>query len=142
MPPYIPRAAVRDFFQPELWLQLHSEPATPLSFLSTELPATLGLLLFLPLLARIRSNRAAMLLLFGVLALASASLPLLSRLRRSGAISVRDARCFTRAPRRAAAACVCLSRCACKSHHPTIVPRSARTGRVPPGLVRSARPST
>jgi len=68
-------------------MQLYGEPSTPLSFLLTELPATGALLVFLPLLARVRSNKGAMLIVYAVLILSSASLPVLSSLRSRGLIS-------------------------------------------------------
>lgn len=78
---------VRDVFQPELWTQLHHTPPSSFSFVLTELPATLTLFLFLSSLARVRSNRLALLLVMSALILSSASLPLLSSLRARGAIS-------------------------------------------------------
>ncbi|KAL1498700.1 hypothetical protein AB1Y20_014011 [Prymnesium parvum] len=78
---------VRDAFQPELWMQLQHAPSSSVAFVATELPATVVVVAFLTMLARVRSNSAAMFIVFGALVLSVASLPALSTLRARGVIS-------------------------------------------------------
>ena len=80
---------LRDVFQPELWVALFGHTPSPHTFLLTELPAALLLLMLLPFLSTVRQPARALLLMH-LLMLGSGlcCLPgLLSGLRASRAIS-------------------------------------------------------
>ena len=78
---------LRDVFQPELWVALFGHTPSPHTFLLTELPAALLLLMLLPFLSTVRQPARALLLMHLLMLGSGLCLPLLSGLRASRAIS-------------------------------------------------------
>lgn len=75
---------VRDIFQPELWLVLYSRPPDARTFLATELPATVLLLLVLPAVSTVRSAPRALVMMHGLMLISALTMPLLGGVRALG----------------------------------------------------------
>ena len=78
---------VRDTFQPEIWESLYQHVPAPATFLLTEVPATVVVLLVCQRVSAVRSPHTALLVVHALLLVCALSLPLLGVLRGAGLIS-------------------------------------------------------